>query len=220
MRKHEFVAEYEQGDNSEQIFKELKAAGYEYLGGGLDATVWGRDEGEVLKVLMPSENKERAERSFMIFHDACIAMKNNPHVPRFVDEHSVFEINGTEYMQITMERLRPLAEGSFEEAMVWLLSDVASDDYYEDWESLVDLITEPDSWNGGATDIMDRMPELTWDRIQHDSNFRETYEGLFSTMRSLYIVAESNDLGWDLHTENVMQRADGTIVITDPFFTG
>lgn len=220
MRKSEFVTEYERRtDNSKEIFAQLQQAGYTYLGGGQDATVWGRDEGEVLKVLMPSENKERAEASFLIFFNACVSMPNNPYVPKFVGEYEVFEINGTSYMQITMERLHPIAENSFEQALVWALSDVSGDDYYEDWNSLTDYLLNDDTWSGCDLPITDEMPEIVWEKMRGSGDFREQCEGLFDTMRTLYNVAESNDLGWDLHTENVMQRKDGTLVITDPFFT-
>jgi hypothetical protein len=34
----------------------------------------------------------------------------------------------------------------------------------------------------------------------------------------LYHTGSINKIGWDLHTENVMQRKDGTLVIIDPWF--
>ena len=213
MRKEEFVAEYESHtDNSREIFRQLKAAGYSYLGGGMDATVWGRDEGEVLKVLMPSENKEEAEMTFLIFHDACQEMTNNPHVPKFVDEYSVFEINGTDYMQVTMEKLYPIPQGSVDEAIVWGLSDLCADASIK-WHDVEEQLHNIDFWS--STD-------LSWNTEEEVMKIAQTpldnYQLLFQTMQAFYKIAQSGGIGWDLHTENVMQRADGTLVITDPFY--
>jgi hypothetical protein len=210
MRKQEFVTEYEKyTDNSKQIFAELEKAGYQYLGGGIDATVWGRDEGEVLKVLMPQNAKADAERGFLIFHDACIAMKSSPHVPRFLEEYSVFEINGEDYMQITMERLQPITPGSIEEAIVWGLSDLCTADYLS-WDDVTMQLEDPSFW--------DHLDFMTLDKIDKVVRYIDGYEHLFETMRAFYNVAKKNNgINWDLHTENVMQRDDGTLVITDPF---
>jgi len=38
-------------------------------------------------------------------------------------------------------------------------------------------------------------------------------------MSLLYNTGRINKIGWDLHTENVMQRSDGTLVIIDPWFS-
>jgi hypothetical protein len=214
MRKQEFVTEYERRtENSDQIFAQLKKAGYQYLGGGVDATVWGRDEGEVLKVLMPQNLKANAERGFLIFHDACVAMKNNPHVPRFLEDYSVFEINGEDYMQITMERLHPIPNNSIEEAMVWGLSELATIAFIK-WRDAVKQLIDPGFWSGYDGDITSgQIGEL-----MGDSYAIQEYQSLFATMVAFHKVAlKNNGLNWDLHTENVMQRGDGTLVITDPF---
>jgi hypothetical protein len=214
MRKAEFVTEYERGtDNSEQIFAQLEDAGYEYLGGGIDATVWGRDEGEVLKVLMPQNAKADAERGFLIFHDACIAMKNNPHVPRFLDDYSVFEINGEDYMQITMERLQPIPTNTIEEAMVWGLSELATVAFIK-WSDVDDQLGDPEFWRHYAGEVT--LDEIG--RTLGDSQAMSEYKSLFATMLAFHkILMKNNGLNWDLHTENVMRRDDGTLVITDPF---
>jgi hypothetical protein len=37
-------------------------------------------------------------------------------------------------------------------------------------------------------------------------------------MKLLYQSGKINKFGWDLHTENVMQRSNGELVIVDPWF--
>jgi hypothetical protein len=39
----------------------------------------------------------------------------------------------------------------------------------------------------------------------------------FHTAKALYKAGRSAGYGWDMHTENVMQRGDGTLVVTDPW---
>ena len=51
-----------------------------------------------------------------------------------------------------------------------------------------------------------------------DKNKLNYYHLLYETMAALYKYGRKNNIGWDLHTENVMRRKDGTLVITDPFY--
>ena len=37
-------------------------------------------------------------------------------------------------------------------------------------------------------------------------------------MRLVYATGRINKVGWDLHTENVMMRKNGELVIIDPWF--
>lgn len=194
-------------DNSRQIFAELSAAGYFYIDNGYDSTVWGRDDGEVLKVIMPSFNKDQAERSFMLFHDTCLLLRNNPHVPKFIDQCSIFQVNNTDYLQVTMEQLYPIEEGSVDQAIVWALSDIVFDEKIQ-WSTAINRMYDPLFWENSMWD----QNNIT--TLLQDIN---TYESLFETMRVFRKIARENEIGWDLHTENVMKRLDGTLVITDPF---
>ena len=211
------VTEYEQGtDNSKQIFAELRRVGYTLIGSGLDATIWGKDEGEVLKVIMPSDNKELAEQSFLKFVNMCQSMPGNPFVPEFIGEHEVFEINGTPYMQITMERLHPIAANSLEEAMAWALSDLCTSPHIK-WRDVVELITVDDFWRGYGQPAAAITAQVKTALAAPQG--QQYYRQLFKTMQTFFVRGRRQGLGWDLHTENVMQRSDGTLVITDPFFT-
>lgn len=220
MRTAQRVIEYEQGTvNSEKIFAQLEAAGYSVVGGGQDATVWGRDEGTVLKVIMPSENKEAAEKSFMFFLKLCKRLRGNPHVPRFIGGDKSFEINGTPYMQFAMEKLYPLTDGGIAEAAVWLMSDFANMTNMK----LATLVKEAprNNWFSGyrASSATNDIG-LEFAKAMQDPATFASYENLFKTMQYFYKNGKAQGLGWDLHTENVMQRSDSTVVITDPFFTG
>lgn len=204
MRAHE-LTEYESGtDNSAQIFAKLKSLGYERLGAGQDATVWSKDENSVIKILMPTDKPHQAENGFITFYDFCQQHKDLPNLPKFIDiggaHHTVFEINGHPYRQIAMERLTPIK--GLEERMVWMLSDFANT--RANWDQTKVKITELDQDIG---------------KMFSDPKFNADYALLFSTMQVLCLIGKSKGLGWDLHTENVMQRRDGTLVIVDPFFS-
>ena len=47
---------------------------------------------------------------------------------------------------------------------------------------------------------------------------KSEYQLLYIVMELLYRTGKINKMFWDLHTENAMQRQDGTIVIIDPWF--
>ena len=220
MRAHE-LTEYESGtDNSAKIFAKLKSLGYERLGSGQDATVWSKDEASVIKILMPTDKPHQAENGFITFYDFCQQHKDLPNLPKFVDiggaHHTVFEINGHPYRQIAMERLAPIKNKSFEESMVWMLSDLASS--RARWEHLIEKLVSEDEWATGGGN-MQYMPSMVKDKLANDPSFSAEYGILFATMQLLCSVGKSKGLGWDLHTENVMQRRDGTLVIVDPFYS-
>jgi hypothetical protein len=220
----EKLNEYETGtDNSKQIFAKLEQLGYSLLGGGLDATVWTKDENHVIKILMPSRaipsNVTNAEKGFLTFYEFCKAHPELPNLPRFIDiggeHHSVFELNGVPYRQIAMERLQPIKNGSFEEAMVWLLSDLAKT--RAPWDNIVSLLKKPETW-ALSQSMKAKMPKLVASRLQ-DPAVNRQYGILYLTMGRLYYAGLKAGMGWDLHTENAMMRNDGTVVIVDPFFT-
>lgn len=120
-----------------------------------------------------------------------------------------------------MERLQPIKGGSFEELMVWLLSDLAMVPFIK-WADVVKEMLKPSAFRGAVrTAVSTRMPELIRTQLNKNPKFEEYWHTLFSTMQDLYNTgqAASPKLNWDLHTENVMQRRDGTLVIVDPYYS-
>jgi hypothetical protein len=221
--KEEIIDEYDDAHPaSKQITAKLKSLGYKLLGSGIEATVWSKNEASVIKILMPVDpggDPNSADETFLAFYEFC---QSNPstHLPKFIDiggkHHTVFELNGVPYRQIAMEKLAPIKHGTFEEAMVWIMSDMADEDYYENWDSFTTHILEAD-WSSIESPIGERMPDLILEKMRN-KGFRDYYGGLFMTMRNLYETGRQNRLGWDCHTENVMQRRDGTLVVVDPWW--
>lgn len=215
--QNEVLDEYEQGtDNSKQIFAKLQQLGYKKLGGGVDATVWSKDEGHVIKILMPSADRETADTAFTFFYDICKDNQQNSFLPKFIDiggvHHTVFEINGTPYRQIAMERLQPIKRGSPEEALVWSLSDLAEVSFIK-WRDVLKQLNNPKTWEHYP--YGNRWQAAV--TLLQNPQSQEYYHNLFATMQDLYKEGRAAGHGWDLHTENVMQRKDGTLVITDPY---
>lgn len=221
MRAHEITTEAEVGTaNAKAIAAKLAAAGYKKLGSGADATVWAKDEANVIKILMPADaaNTAGATRTFMKFYDFCQQHQNVSCLPKFQEiggtHHAAFTIGDRTYTQIAMERLNPIPSGSLEEAMVWILSDFATQQ--NPWEQVIAHIRDASTWEGFA--YPEKVEKVLAAIEQWDDHDRAEYQLLFMVMQMLYATGRINKMGWDLHTENVMMRKDGTLVIVDPWF--
>jgi hypothetical protein len=222
MRAQELIEYDENSAHTREIESKLKQAGYKKLGDGVDASVWSKDAGYVIKILMPHENPAHlkgSEKSFMTFYKFCQQHSDSPNLPKFVDiggkHHSLFKLNGKAYRQIAMEKLRPLRENTFAEGMIWMLSDFAPKN--TPWEEVLEQLVDPNVWNMSL-----RLKRIMPQRIQQlktNAKFNAEYGLLYTMMRLLYITARKSGLYWDMHTANAMQRADGTIVIVDPFIS-
>ena len=202
--------------SSKQIIAKLKQLGYKLLGSGVDATVWSKDAGSVIKILMPFDNTS-ADNAFLTFYEFCQRHKS-PFLPKFISiggaHHTVFELDGKQYRQIAMEKLAPLPGGSLMEKMVWALSDLVSVAFIK-WADVKKQLVTPDFWehfpNPG-----NHVEEVT--QALANPQLDKQYAALFTVMQQLYQTGNQHGLGWDLHTENVMARGN-TPVITDPYLS-
>lgn len=215
MKSTEFTIEAEtRTPASKEIRNTLKSHGYKLLGSGADATVWAKNEDEVVKIIMPGGHKGAgvAGDTFMKFYEFCKQNQNLDNLPKFSgQEVEVFEADGKEYVMVTMERLSPIPTNSFQEAMVWILSDLATKKL--SWEKALEIINDERTWENYEGDIESILSTL--DSL--DQRDLLEYEVLYKLMVLLYHKGRINRVGWDLHTENAMMRGD-TVVITDPWF--
>jgi len=197
------VKESKLHDAENFMSKALTKAGYKFIGSGYDAQVWMKDEGTVVKILMP-KNDNSAHNTFKTFYQIS---KNSdlPNLPKFkkVDGQEVFNFNikGKPFVQYGMEQLHPLKKGSLDEWVVWMLADLSAKQL--DWDKALELLKKEDK----------KYSKLL---AQNTSKISE-YKILYNTLRKLHKLGQSKGYGWDPHTENVMQRNDGTLVITDPW---
>lgn len=207
--------------NAREITNTLQKAGYKQLGSGADSTVWSKDEGSVIKIIMPEEgeNITTAADTFYKFYEFCQKNKNIPNLPKFIDiggkHHSTFEINGKEYLQIAMERLYPIPNNTVQEALVWALSDFATGN--TPWNKVVSTLTNTDYFKHYESPDVQQIQQLVQQTLSNKQQ-NDKYHYLYELMRLVYATGRINKVGWDLHTENVMMRKNGELVIIDPWF--
>jgi len=201
----------------DKINKTMRKAGYTELGSGVDSTVWGKDEGRVIKILMPeSGDLTPAEKVFLAYYETAQKYSDNPHMMKFVpiggQHYTKFDINGETFYQIAVEKLQPLPDGSFEEAVVWAMSECVANRL--DWPAASQQLTNPKSkiWQYYEGDSEAVAKKIAGGK-------RTTLKYLYLTMQLMYHIGRKQGFGWDLHTENAMLRSDGTIVITDPWYS-
>jgi hypothetical protein len=195
------------------IVSQLKQADYRMLGKGADATVWAKDTSHVIKILMPDDPSGHAEQVFKKFYEFCENHTEISCLPVF-NEINTIDIAGKDYIQIDMEHLYKIKKHSFEEAMVWNLSEFASNRL--SWNKALAALRAPASWEHWTTPPS--VNAITRYATTLDPQSLHEYEVLYKLMVILYHTGKINKFGWDLHTENVMQRNDGTLVIIDPWF--
>ena len=158
--------------------------------------------------------------TFMKFYEFCKQNSGLENLPKFSgQEVDVFDIDDKEYVMISMERLKPIPQGSFEEAMVWILSDLATKNIT--WSAALKTIRRESTWAQWTSWKYENTmsyQDITATLKRLDAVGMEQYAVLFTLMKLLYHRGRINKIGWDLHTENAMMRGD-TIVITDPWFS-
>lgn len=140
--------------------------------------------------------------------------KANPtleNLPKFKksDGQEIFQfvIGGVPFMQFSMEQLHPVKKNSLDEYVVWFMSDFAPK---VNWNNFYKMLPDALAKEAGEeySTMLQKLPKTEVDK----------YKRLFDTMKLTHKVGQKYQFGWDLHTENVMQRNDGTLVITDPWY--
>lgn len=190
------------------ITNSLKKAGYKKLGTGMDATVWMKDQGTVVKIIMPDYDPEKSIGRMSTFYKFAKQHPELENLPKFKKadgrELYKFSLGGVPFMQVSMEQLSPLKKDSFEEWVVWWLSGEVD----KNWKIAYDSLTN--TRMAQHKEFRKQFKNLPPDQV-------EKYRKFYETFRMLYRLGKKNKFGWDAHTENVMQRNDGTLVITDPW---
>ncbi len=203
---------------SKEIVATLKKAGYKNLGSGADATVWMKDVGQIIKIVMPeSEDITQAAFTFKKFYEFCMQHQDLACLPKFIpiqgEAYAEFTIGNKDYVQISMEQLYPLKRNSFDEGIVWFFSDYVSNG--TKWEKVDEELKWPSTWYSHNSKFANRYTDA-WENL--NPNKKAEYQLLYVVMQLLYRTGKINKMFWDLHTANAMQRKDGTIVIIDPWF--
>ena len=210
-------------EDYDKIANTLLSNGYKELGRGADATVWTKDAGAVIKILIPEDgtNKSIGVKTFKKFYEFCMQHQDIECLPKFIPiqgkHFTQFKIGRENFIQISMEQLYPIKKNSFDEAVVWYFSDYVANNI--SWDTVNKKLSIPNSYKlyvlGTKSTEIIKLAN-SWKNLSN--NIRQKYQLLYTVMQVLYNTGKINKLGWDLHTENVMQRKDGTLVIIDPWF--
>lgn len=195
MRHHEIISEY--SNFHPDIKKLMLEKGYTYVGSGMDQLVFLDHDGTVLKIFGYSD-RSKGHNLAATFIEFCKHNKNNPFLPKF-SGLSPFEYDGQKYLQIRQEKLFSTELGDFIESIgsrIMMLYSADTDriiakDLSEEWKKEASQIN--------AAFGRDGVLELT------------------ETLRQLVNVGEHHGYNWDLHAENIMERANGTPIIVDPW---
>jgi hypothetical protein len=200
-----------------QISTDLKAAGYKELGAGADAIVWAKEKGDVVKIIMPDFGLDFDNAVLMIrkFYDFC-KKENSIHLPRFTNfvtrEIEEFDLDGDKVLLVSMERLKPLKEGSDEECFYWLLNELiqrysnvskAHDDLINNKNQVLNEF-DFDEYAARGYKYFERMKDRSW------------ILDFMKIMRKAYDYGKSQKFSWDLHTQNIMKRGSVPVII-DPW---
>jgi hypothetical protein len=206
--------------NSNEIWRQLRAAGYHHVGSGADATVFAKDDSHVIKILMPEDAGSKAEQVFRKFYETAIKHQDLACLPKF-NEVNTIDINGKDYLQIEMERLQPIEKGTFTEGIVWFFSDYCQ--AQSSWDQVDHALGLSTTWDWypyakGSKNLAAQCSKQ-WQDLMYNKRSYAMYKQLYSVMKLLYTTGNINKFGWDLHTANVMQRGNGQPVIIDPWFS-
>lgn len=212
----------------------LEDRGYRLLGTGIDQEAYETpDPRVVLKIFGTWTGRQPggrpgakfqptpSQQMFLMWADYCRRHENNPFLPRFYRGQggrpwAPFVFKGRVYLQIWQERLK---EGG---ALENMLSDIGRIVEYVDVADLMAFVRgqKPLSQDDEfflESSGMRKMKTLA--QRMGDQNL----ELFLNTLADLYKVVKKH--GWhgghlDMHRGNIMRRADGTPVITDPWHVG
>lgn len=208
------ICEVSDNDKIQQfIVKSLKKAGYKFIGQGYDAQVWSKDEGQISKIIFPNtDSTDKIIKAQIAFYKIC-TKSHLPTLPKFFEvdgePYLEFSVGNVPFAQFNMEKLKHIPQNSIDEYVVWILSDLVK--YGKDWSSTLKKLHDPDSYVGeNGKKIVDKLKKVGEDKLNY-------YSILYKTMLKLYDKGKQLGLSWDLHTENVMMRSNGELVITDPW---
>ena len=206
--------------NSNEIWRQLRANGYQSVGSGADSTVWAKDDNYIIKILMPEDLGNKAEQVFRKFYEFSIVHQDLTCLPRF-NEVNIIDINGKDYTQIEMERLKPIEKGTFMEGVVWFFSDFCQTQ--TPWDKVSQAMGLSDTWEWYPytknSKSIANVYIKQWQDVMYNKKSYAMYRQLYNVMQLLYNAGTINKFGWDLHTANVMQRGNGQPVIIDPWFS-
>ena len=190
------------------IRKVLRDKGYEYIDSGIDKQVWREPStGQILVIFGYRKGYKQFSPDQKMFVDwvrYCEQHKNNPHLPKFSGLES-FQFRGQTYIQSRMEPLTGIPN-KIKNIVVNIDEHLRHYDEVDVLAVLKNLV--PDDPVEGPKYIK---------QIINNFGGIESLTSLFKTIQQVAAFGDAHGFNLDLHGGNYMQRADGTIVVNDPF---
>jgi hypothetical protein len=191
----------------------MTSKGYKKLGQGYEAVVYEKDAGNVIKVIIPETGEQiGGYEAHEFFLEFCKANKS-PHLPRFKESPEPIVIDGEEFKQIVMEKLFPVTDIFTNEILAILAGDEGSSSSYDRFRTWPDVLQkELHEYKSHGTEWL--SPEAQGLPWPTDAQLTKKFGAFFTISKKLY--DENHRYAWDLSTQNIMQRSNGVLVITDP----
>jgi hypothetical protein len=196
------------------VRKALQDKGYQYLGSGVDKQAWLEPgTGQVLIVFgyrKGVDDFSPDQRMFIDWITYCNKNANNPHLPKFSGFES-FQFQGKNYIQARMERLNEVPARIKE--LVSYLDHAADHMGNKDFDAALKRLTFAGNYDEEAD-------EFQYDTVEQIVDFLggpERAADLLNTVHQVKQFSRQHGYSLDLHSGNYMQRANGTIVVNDPF---
>jgi len=197
------------------ISQALSKKGYKYLGGGIDKQAYLEPgTGQVLVVFGYNKAAQGGFSSdqmmFVDWAKYCKKNKANPHLPRFSDWAS-FDYHGKRYLQIRMEPLQELSD--YLKMLVVDLEEVAKYSKSNPKTAFKKLA------NFANFNLIDagEPDDLDHHAVVKNLGGEQAAYNLLKTVYDVKKFGKQHGFKIDLHSGNYMQRADGTIVVNDPY---
>lgn len=176
------------GEEGDKINAQLSGTGAKVVGSGAFGAV----------ALHPHKNvaykiyKDQAYDKFA--HYAAANQNSDPHLPKI---HALGKLKGSSHFRVAkMEKLEPLAQDHPVRKHLFTYNKYYSNNSRPEYDGPSDQVEE----------------KLT--KTEHGRKFAAAYPSVHKSL--LNIVRNHRDHWFDLHDQNIMQRKDGTPVITDP----
>lgn len=196
------------------VRKVLMDKGYKYLGSGIDKQAYLEPgTGQVLIVFGYRKGQKDFspdQRMFINWINYCNKNQSNPHLPKFSGFES-FKFQGKNYIQARMEALTELPDEIG--YLVHHIDEVIKKrktDYKKELKTIAQYAMHSFNDEGGGM-----WYELK-DAVKHLGG-KQAAANLLNTVYDVKRFGRKQGYTIDLHKGNYMQRANGTIVVNDPF---
>lgn len=196
------------------VRKALMDKGYEYLGSGIDKQAYLEPGTEQVLIIFGYRKNYKDfspdQRMFIDWINYCHNNSKNPHLPKFSGFES-FQFRGKNYIQARMEPLKELPDEVGN--LVGQLDQVTQREY-KDYKKQLKTAAQY------ATFQSSEEGNNTWYELEDVIKYlggEKAAENLLKTVYQVQKFAKQHEFNIDLHSGNYMARADGTIVVNDPF---